>query len=575
MTLEQANDLNLWWEQQSFSGKELFKLEESGDLVLCAKPNITERTIATITAENGDATLKNLVEKFDTVLSRMREAEVEWQATDDKLKLADKVEGLKDYLQHVAAIGDFEKPMGIVADWDKGIKALIEVNVQAKTQLAEQAEALAESTDWKETNQAFKEILDRWKQTGYIDRGRNDKLYNRIEAARKAFADRKRLHQEDEEKDLFLTLDLKIELAEKAEALANSSEWKAATEAFVQIIEKWKTIGRTLPKKNEELWQRIMTARSTFFDRKKEHYNMVQGEQEANYVLKLAIVERAEALRESTEWNNTALAFAGLMEEWKKTGRIAADKGEELWKRYNEAQEQFFEARKKHTESTRMAMENNFNLKSALLKKAEEIKNSNRWGETTIEMNRIFDEWKKIGPVPREHNNTMWDAFLGARKHFFNRKDANRDQRKMFAEAQKSARMEQAYTIVHKMREEIAVEEEKLADFKNALDNVTPGKKADELRTHLEVLISDSNARMKRLKEKLAAGEDELQHIQEEERAKKQKDEAAAAKEKEGSTATAEPKEEVAVHAEVAEPVAETREPEVVAEANAEDAPQN
>jgi hypothetical protein len=134
----------------------------------------------------------------------------------------------------------------------------------------------------------------------------------------------------------------------------------------------------------------------------------------------------------------------------------------------------------------------------------------------------------------------MWDAFLGARKHFFNRKDANRDQRKMYAEAQKSARMEQAFTIVHKMREEIAVEEEKLADFKNAMDNITPGKKAEELRMHLEVLISDSNAKMKRLKEKLAAGEDELQHIREEEEAKKMKDESAAKEKEKATEATAE-----------------------------------
>ncbi len=540
MTLEQANGLNLWWEEQTFSGKELFKLDENGNLVLCAKPHITERIIATLAAENNDAVLKNLTEKFEAVLSRVREVEVEWLAAEDKLKVADKVEHLREYLQQVAAVGDFEKPMLLVADWDKAIKELIEENVQAKTKLAELAESLAESSEWKETNQAFKDLADKWKQTGYIDRGRNDKIWNRIEAARKVFLDRKRIQQEDNEKDLFLTLDLKIELAEQAEALANSNEWKAATEAFQQIVEKWKTIGRTLPKKNEELWQRIMSARSVFFDRKKEHYNMVQEEQEGNYALKLNIVERAEALRESTEWNNTALAYAALMDEWKKTGRIAHDKGEELWKRYNAAQEQFFEARKRHTEATRITMENNFNLKSALLKKAEEIKNSSRWGETTIEMNRIFDEWKKIGPVPREHNNTMWDAFLGARKHFFNRKDANRDQRKMYAEAQKSARMEQAFTIVHKMREEIAVEEEKLADFKNAMDNITPGKKAEELRMHLEVLISDSNAKMKRLKEKLAAGEDELQHIREEEEAKKMKDESAAKEKEKATEATAE-----------------------------------
>ena len=532
MNLENANELILWWEQQTFPGKELFKLDENGNLVLCASQQITERTIAVLTLDTCDVALKTLIEKFDTVLSKVRETEIEWLAAEDKIKLADKVEQLKGYLQHIAAVGDFEKPVAIVNDWTVAIHGLIEDNVLAKTKLAELAESLADSNEWKETTQAFKDISDKWRQTGYVEKGRNDLLYDRIDAAKKKFLDRKRTQKEDAEIDLFLTLDLKIELAEQAEALANSTQWKAATEAFQQIVDKWKTIGRTLPKKNEELWQRIMTARGTFFDRKKEHYTIVQGEQEVNYALKLAIVERAEALRESTEWNNTAVAFAGLMDEWKKTGRIAHDKGEELWKRYNEAQEQFFEARKRHTDAMRAAMEINYNLKSALLKRSEEIKNSSRWTDTTNELNQLFDEWKKIGPVAKEHNNTLWEAFLAARKHFFNRKDANRDQRKMYAEAQKSARMEQAYTIVHKMREEIALEEEKLADFNNALENITPGKKAEELRTHLEVLIGDSTAKMKRLKEKLAAGEDELKHIQEEEEAKKEKEDASL-KEKE------------------------------------------
>ena len=524
MDMEQVSALAQWWEEQTIPGKDQFKLDEQGNITLLAKPHISERTVGTITDENKEVTVKALTDKFDSALVRVKELEHDWAATEDKVKLAEKVEHLREFLQSVNAIGDFDKEVRKVNDWSNTVKEILDVNIKAKNALVEQAEGLVESTEWKETTQAFKDISDKWKHSGHVDRVSSDRLWSRIEAARNSFLERKRKQHDDEEKDQFLNLDLKIELAELAEGLAQSAEWKAATEAFVQIVEKWKGIGRTLPKKNEELWQRIMTARSTFFDRKKAHYDMVQEEQAVNYTLKLSIVERAEALRDSTDWNKTAMAFAALMEEWKKTGRIAAEKSEELWKRYNDAQENFFSARKRHNETTRAVFDNNFQQKSALLKRAEEIKNSSRWGEVTVEMNKLFDDWKKIGPVPKEHNNTLWDAFLAARKHFFGRKDANRDQRKMFAEAQKSARMEHAFTLVHKMRQEIEVEEEKLADFQNALENITPGKKAEELRTHLEVLIGDSNAKMKRLKEKLAAGEDELTHIREEEAARKQRD---------------------------------------------------
>ena len=525
MTQELDNSIISWWEEQIFPGKDLFKLEDNGTLVLCLKPGIKERTIATLALENAEMILKNLREKFEPVALRIREAEVEWVATEDKLKLADKIEHLKEHLQHVNAIGDFEKPAMLIEEWQKTIMSLIDENVTAKNKLTEQAEGLAQSEEWKETTQAYKDIAEKWKQAGYVDKGRNDKFWNRIETARKTFLDRKRARQEDNEKDLFLTLDLKIELAEQAEALVNSKEWKATSEAYQRILEKWKSVGRTLPKKNEELWQRIITAKSAFYDRKKEHFNMIQSEQEINYPVKLSIVERAEAIRESTDWNATTIAFATLMDEWKKSGRVAQEKADELWKRYNAAQEQFFEARKIHTDALRVTFDQNYQLKAALLKKSEELKNSSRWGEVTGEMNRIFEEWKKIGPVAREHNNTLWDPFLAARKHFFNRKDASKDQRRVLADAHRSARTEQAYTIVHKMEQDIAIEEEKLADFNNALDNITPGKKAKELRTHLEVLIADSTAKMKRMREKLEAGQDELKHVEEEEKERKKRNE--------------------------------------------------
>ena len=98
----------------------------------------------------------------------------------------------------------------------------------------------------------------------------------------------------------------------------------------------------------------------------------------------------------------------------------------------------------------------------------------------------------------------MWEDFNAARKFFFARKDANREQRKHYAESQKVAKVEQAKGMVSKLQSDIKEEEEKLIDFKNAIENITPGKKAKELRDHLEKLITESEQKLKRLTEKFA-----------------------------------------------------------------------
>ncbi len=512
MSQELNFDIASWWNGLSFDGKELFNLSEDGRLVLHAGDTEKERLIAEINAENSAAMLSSLGEKYYQLQAKVAELTNEWNTSEDKLKLADKIAALRNAIKNTPALGNIDKLLAETAPWQAAIDALYEENYATRLKIAEQAEALAESTEWKEATNTFKELTEQWKAAGHTDKGRSDKLWARIEAARTAFYDRKKVHNEEHEKDMLVNLDLKLDLVEQAESLVNSSEWKKTADTFHRLTNEWKSIGHTLSKKNEELWQRFIAAKSAFFDRKREHTAHVQQEQEANVIAKTALVERAEAMQESTDWNTTAQAYAGLMDEWKKTGRVNGEKGEELWGRFMAAQDMFFGARKQHSEGVRKTHESNYNIKMELLQRAEQIKNSNLWGETTAEMNELLDKWKKAGPVAREHSNKIWEAFLAARKHFFNRKDANREQRKHYAEAQKQVRTEQAKEMVGRLMREIQEEESKLADFTEALKNITPGKKAAELKTHLENLLQEGAQKLKRLREKYDAVQQEHGH---------------------------------------------------------------
>lgn len=515
-----ATSLPDWWNTISFNGKENYYLRESGELVLKQTPFSGERVIANFTTDNADIALKALLDKFPEVEARIKELQAEWDAIDDKTKLVGKVERMKEYMKHANAVGDIHTLIQPLLTMVKAIEMMEEENYQVKLKLVQEAETLADSDTWKETTQKLRDLGDQWKHTGHVDKTRNDELWNRLEAAKNKFFDRKRQNQEDVEKDLLQNLDLKMELVDKAESLAASEDWRNTTEIFRQLMEDWKKIGRTLHDKNEELWNRFINAKNNFYDRKKVHFESIQQEQEANVILKEQLIEKAEAMKDSHEWNVTSQAYAELMEQWKSIGKVPIEKSEELWGRFNGAKEQFFQAKRQHFESVKVSLEDNYAQKMALLKRAEVLQHSRQWREATEEMNELLAEWKKIGPVAREHSNAIWEQFIGARKKFFARKDEDREKRQQHVEKQRSGRLQQMHGFVLKLEDELKEEQEKLDDFRNGIQNITPGHKEAELRAHLEKLIAQTEHKVKHKEEKLEEVRKQLSEYDEKQSAK-------------------------------------------------------
>lgn len=496
--VNQTNQLITWWENVNFPEKQFCHLLEDGSLLLKKTENYPEKVLLTLTMEQAEPALKALIEKFPEVAARVKEVETELAQTEDKLKLVGKVSRLKDYLLHTNAIGDFETLMVSMKQMEHLMNHLIEQNYAQKLAITLSAEDIAEnSTNWKEDTLKLKSIGDDWRNIGHLDKQRNESLWNRLEVARNKFFERKRAHQDDQEKEMMRNLDLKMELVEKAESIADAETWKETTEIFKNLMDTWRTIGRTVHDKNEELWNRFILAKNKFYERKRAHFEIIQGEQEKNYVEKLALVEQAENIKDSTDWSKTSTEFADILEKWKTVGKVPIDKAEELWNRMSVAKETFFSNKRQFMQSIRVEQEDNYAQKLSLLKRAESIKNSTNWRETTEELNELLAEWKKIGQVPREHIHSLWEQFLAARKHFFNRKDEDREKRKLFVEKQIQGKFQKTKTFLEQLEQELDEEKARLEDFKGALGNVSPGNKEEELKSHLEKLISQTEFKIK------------------------------------------------------------------------------
>lgn len=550
----QTTDLSTWWGEKEFDAKDTYELNPQGEIVLKEYESYAPRTMGTVTDENADMVVNLLVEKFPEVKEKVDELSKEWdEEHEDKLKLAGKVERVKEYLNHANAIGDFHALYAIVSKLEEQVNLLMATNGDKKKEIVAKAEGLVDSEEWKETAETMKNLLEEWKGIGHTDKETNDTLWDKFEAARDKFFSRKREHHEEVEKEMLQNMDLKMEVVELAEKLAASDDWKGATQGYKDLMDTWKKIGHTMHDKNEELWNRFIAAKNTFFDKKKEHYDEIYKEQEVNYEAKEKLVEQAVAIQDSEDWNKTTQQYKELMDEWKKTGRVPHDKSDEIWNRFNTARDHFFGRKREHFEKFKIELEDNYAQKIALLKRAEELQNSSQWREATQEINELMDEWKKIGPVPRKHSDAIWDRFIKARKKFFARKDENREKRKHIYEKKSKERLSQTDNFLHRLQDEIKEEEEKLADFQEAIKNITPGmKKEDELREHLTKLIGQTEHKIEHKKEKLVEVKEQLKELKEKEAEKKEEKKAAESK------PTAEQKEPEKEQ----EPVAEEKEQE-------------
>ena len=502
-----------WWDAMTFDGKEFTELRPDGTLMLKATPFAPERSLQVINADTASAVIRALREKFNDVETRVHEVGTEWAATEDKTKLSSKVARAREYLLHAVAIGDFTPLYQQAALWDNILQEGMDKAYAARLALVEKAESITAGEPTKEATQELRELGEQWKGMGHVDKERADVLWNRLEAARNSFFDRKRERHDAEQAELSSNLDLKTEIVDKAEKLAASDAWKDATEGFKTLMDSWKATGRTFNDKNEALWQRFIAAKNVFYDRKKQHFETIQTEQEGNYIAKLALVEDAERLATSTDWGKTSNAYNALMDKWKSVGRVPVEKADELCNRLSKAKDTFFNAKRQHFATIRVGLDDNYAQKAALVKQAESLQYSTDWRAATDEFAELMEEWKKIGPVAREHSEALWESFIKARRAFFNRKDEDRDRRRGQIERAHAGRIAQTEEFLSRLRIELKEDEENLADFHASLGNLSGGKKDDQIRANLEKLIAQAGPKMQKKREKIAEVEAQLSTI--------------------------------------------------------------
>ncbi|MBP3398989.1 MAG: DUF349 domain-containing protein [Erysipelotrichaceae bacterium] len=243
-----------------------------------------------------------------------------------------------------------------------------------KEELIVRAEALSQSNNFNSTTNELNELMNQWKAAGSCGKETDDQLWEKFNAARQTFFDRKHDYWQARQEKSANAKTAKEELIKKAEALKDSTDWKKTADAYNELLNQWKTAGFAGKDQDDALWARFNEARQAFYDARSAHYDAQRAENAKRAEAKAELVKAAQAIADEKFYSReNSDKIKKLNAEWKKIGFAGKGQEDELWSQFRAAADSYFEGLKQYNQSRHdqwmMRMQENRNRKLDLIQK--------------------------------------------------------------------------------------------------------------------------------------------------------------------------------------------------------------
>lgn len=356
--------------------------------------------------------LKELVESPDDANKSYTEfKKLQQQWNEVKLVPQAKVNELwKNYQLYVEKFYDLLKLNNEFREYD------FKKNLEIKTHLCEAAEKLADEADVVSAFHQLQKLHQEFRDTGPVAKELRDEIWARFKAASTTVNRRHQQHFEALKEVEQHNLDQKTVICEIIEAidykeLTNFASWESKTQEVIALQNKWKTIGFAPQKMNVKIFERFRKACDEFFRKKGEFFKSLKEGMNENLEKKRALCEKAEALKDSTDWKATADELTKLQKEWKTIGPVAKKYSDAVWKRFISACDYFFEQKNKATSSQRSVEQENLEQKKAIIEKLNAIDDQMDTEEATQLVRDLMKEWNGIGHVPFKEKDRIYKQY--------------------------------------------------------------------------------------------------------------------------------------------------------------------
>ena len=380
-------------------------------------------------------------------------------------------------------------------------------NLEAKTAFCEQAEALGEDEDVVEAFKELQKLHEQWKDLGPVAKEYRDAIWERFRAATSVVNKKYQAHFEGLKEQQAQNLEAKQALCEEVEAIANkeitsSTEWNTLSKQIEEIQAKWRTIGFATRKENQKVYDRFRAACDKFFERKRASFSEFKDSMNANLEKKMAIIEEAESLKDSTDWKATSDRFIELQKQWKEIGAVPRKKSEQIWKRFRAACDAFFTARDNRPDGPG-SLSTNLAAKKALIEAIKAYTPVDAEADATAAKD-FAAKWNEIGFVPfkekdkiqAEYREAMQAQFpdFGGRRH--ERGGSRGSERRPLSEKDK-------------LKEQFNALQQEIQTYENNIGFFGLSKGAEKLKAQMQERIEAAKAKLEDLKAQIRAKEQE------------------------------------------------------------------
>jgi hypothetical protein len=391
-----------------------------------------------------------------------------------------------------------------------------EDNLTLKLLLLDKMEALNKRSDdskadFKALTKEFDDLHSQWRKIGRVPNEKNQMVWDRFNAAEDAFNQLRFKNDKSYREKIEKSLKKKKKLIAEAEALVDNENIAKAARKVNKLHNAWKKAGN-LPQKDEnELWDKFKAATDAFNEKKSENIDVLREQEEKNYDKKLQLIEQAEEIQDTEDFDKGHQKMQSLMDQWKKIGPVQRKKSSKIWKKFKAAMDVFYERRRDHFKDRRGEEKENLEKKKEILSKLNELGSHEDPVKAVEEAKKLQEDFKNAGYVPIKSKNKIWKQYREACDVIYERfRSSGSDlgmERELASEGVEPADRKQVIKLRKEksaIQKEVSKLESESIQYEEAKTYFKPTNKGNKLRDELQEKIDKVGEKLDTKKQRIS-----------------------------------------------------------------------
>lgn len=397
---------------------------------------------------------ENNTEDFGKRIPQFQKIQQDWKQVGE-IPASEMSSVWREYQLYVESFYDNLKINKELRDYD------FKKNLEAKLDLCEQAESLSEEEDVVVAFRKLQVLHEKWREVGPVSREKREEVWSRFKSA-STIVHKKHHDYFDRLKEAEVeNLEKKKQLCEKLEsidlsALSTYKDWQEKSDEIIELQSEWKKIGFAPKKDNVAIYERFRAACDSFFKQKNDFFKSTKKALVDNLTKKIALCEKAEALKDSVEWKSTSDKLVSMQKEWKQIGAVPKKQSEIVWKRFITACDYFFDRKENEMKSQRGEQDENLVKKKEIIEQIKQLELGDNSEAAMAKLKELIAQWNQIGFVPFKDKDKVYKAYKAAIDEKFDKFNLDRNARRM--DVYKSNLQD----IVNKGQQKLATERKRL-----------------------------------------------------------------------------------------------------------------